>query len=685
MAVKWYSLEHATIVGPLTTSQFRERAAQGRIDQNTSVRRGSQGEWIPAGRVKGLFDAPSKSDPLNDKDEENASAGGMSRRFLIGIFALPVIAVIVGLVFIVIHNKLKEYSRIDTANVEVGQAVARAQMWLANGNARESDDIESGLVSFLANEWVSDKADGEAALQQVQTRIAEIAADKTLDEAKHFLDQDQLPTALAKLKLYFADPRATKKHEAQKLMNEIEAANSLDAAIATLVGLSDEEYQRFRQDKQLQDGKATHPGLAKKRNANLISALPKADVMREEIRRKADEEREEIKRKAEEGRQARQEERKRKADEERLARLAAEKRAQEERDRLARLKREEQEEERRKRLAPAVAIDKVLHADAEIVFTVNLHQLLGSVLFKKNEQLAKDFVPKLIKDITPYEPSDLLACLDPFNDLDRLSWSSRGDPKNPRELGILHGNFDVAKFKAKMAEARAVLPGTVNVLGPGTVKTHKAPNGLGGENLVYERSSGLFIALAGNNVFLFSRYKDDLVDDLKKLSLKDPPGIRNKDAQTLLEKMDDKQCLTIAGRVSAVLSETRTNKWISDIRNMFLILVRGAGLTEEEALGKLDSMNFGVTVTDKIKFEILVSTKTPEAAMEIDKRVTDQVKPFRDLGSGPTIDNVSRDDAQFYFLLDIMRAVRSSSKDKLVTITAEVGTKYLEMAFDKDK
>jgi len=58
MADQWYVQAGGKEVGPLTPSQLKNLAGQGKITPATQVRRGSDAAWVAASRVKGLFEAP---------------------------------------------------------------------------------------------------------------------------------------------------------------------------------------------------------------------------------------------------------------------------------------------------------------------------------------------------------------------------------------------------------------------------------------------------------------------------------------------------------------------------------------------------------------------------------------------------------------------------------------------------
>jgi predicted RNA-binding Zn-ribbon protein involved in translation (DUF1610 family) len=56
MERKWYYQMMGEIVGPLSSNELRQHAVDGQIERDTPIRRGSDGKWILADKVRGLLD-----------------------------------------------------------------------------------------------------------------------------------------------------------------------------------------------------------------------------------------------------------------------------------------------------------------------------------------------------------------------------------------------------------------------------------------------------------------------------------------------------------------------------------------------------------------------------------------------------------------------------------------------------
>lgn len=58
MVVEWYYIRDGQITGPLTATELRQHALSQSVTPADHVRRGDDGKWVLASKVKGLFDPP---------------------------------------------------------------------------------------------------------------------------------------------------------------------------------------------------------------------------------------------------------------------------------------------------------------------------------------------------------------------------------------------------------------------------------------------------------------------------------------------------------------------------------------------------------------------------------------------------------------------------------------------------
>ena len=58
MASVWFVRGGGKVYGPLDSAKLKKIVADGKIDQTTEIAQNQNGPWVPAGKVKGLFEAP---------------------------------------------------------------------------------------------------------------------------------------------------------------------------------------------------------------------------------------------------------------------------------------------------------------------------------------------------------------------------------------------------------------------------------------------------------------------------------------------------------------------------------------------------------------------------------------------------------------------------------------------------
>jgi hypothetical protein len=295
-------------------------------------------------------------------------------------------------------------------------------------------------------------------------------------------------------------------------------------------------------------------------------------------------------------------------------------------------------------------VDKYLPDDTEMVISVNVKQLVESELFKKNiEAKARealknsDDVQEALKDLG----------FDPFTDVERVIAARPAGAEQDRGLLIVHGKFDLDKFLAK---AELVAKDQPDVL-----KVHKVANGAGGKFLVYEVALGeqappVFVALPNKSTLLASPGKDYVVDALKK----DKPALKNKDLAGLLERMNDKQGVSVAV--------------------VGVALTAGASPEVTDLFSRVDAVSGGVTVGDEIKIEVAVSAKSANDAKAIKDEVDAGLKQARLMLAALAFADSKQIDA----LLDVVNSVKAAVKEKTVLIKGAVSPEAIENALKKD-
>jgi hypothetical protein len=96
MASNWYFQSLGNVIGPITSTELRQRASQGQIDANTMVAKDVPDRWVRADRVTGLIGPPgphqaSASAAASATDGASDSSADMSTPapMLSGIHYIP--------------------------------------------------------------------------------------------------------------------------------------------------------------------------------------------------------------------------------------------------------------------------------------------------------------------------------------------------------------------------------------------------------------------------------------------------------------------------------------------------------------------------------------------------------------------------------------------------------------------
>jgi hypothetical protein len=303
----------------------------------------------------------------------------------------------------------------------------------------------------------------------------------------------------------------------------------------------------------------------------------------------------------------------------------------------------------------AAEIDKYLPEDTEVLSVLNVKQLLDSPLVKKYglEQLKEalkglDEVNTVLKDLD----------FDPFKDLDRILMAGPGGGPGAEDRGliIVHGRFDLDKFRAKGEEA-AKDNGEV-------LKIHKVPDGQGGKFLLYEVSIGdavnnmpLFVALASPKTLLASFGKDYVIDALKR---KDKPVLKDKDFQGMLEKMDPRATWAMA-------------------------MVRGAWAKAEfpdvvkEALDNLEAIGGSLALGEDFNLELAGNAKNAKAARDVSEKINSGLTTGLGL-----LALLAGQQKELNPLLDVVKSIRVSARGKTVLVKLSISGDMIEKALNKD-
>jgi hypothetical protein len=350
MTSEWFVRINNVERGPISSETLKHLAMDGKVMPKTPIRKGASGDWVPAGRVKGLFDrvshelpqqpgsqnqppplrvpvatplpnipqpapqhstailsvkrSPSHIGPtvpaVESKDEGFSSATLIVMWSTVAVFALG------SVVFLAWFSCSQQQAKILAANDRISEAVATANKWIVSNSPVDGETAEQRLASALADKDATEKARGDAMLRQVRDQRKQITerllieraqqqADAVLEDAKQQIDRKRVTEALVLLRKYTVDPHATKRAEAERLLSEAEAALSDTLAFDVLMAMDNQRFDRTKATCTIDDGKITYPALLAIRNETVRRNLEKAAHKREEIRVAEEKHREDIK------------------------------------------------------------------------------------------------------------------------------------------------------------------------------------------------------------------------------------------------------------------------------------------------------------------------------------------------------------------------------------------------------
>jgi len=285
-------------------------------------------------------------------------------------------------------------------------------------------------------------------------------------------------------------------------------------------------------------------------------------------------------------------------------------------------------------------VDPYLPADTEVYNVVNIRQILGSGLIKK---VGLDNIKALLQ--TQQEVSDVLKDLglDPFKDIDRIISAGPATGEQDKGLIIIRGRFDVEKFTAR-ADKEAKDNKDV-------VKKIRI-----GDNPAYEvviadaNNLSMFVGFAGKNTILAAMSKDYLGDALKVRG-EGKPNLKNKNFQEMLTKLDDKQSMAMV-----VLGDVLTKGPLAD-----------APANIKDMLTRVAVIHGGITLTDGIKIDVSAGTKEAADARTIKEGIGNAINAGVAFAAIAAMQN--KDLAP---LVDFLKSVKVTSKDKTVSLKAEI-------------
>jgi hypothetical protein len=298
--------------------------------------------------------------------------------------------------------------------------------------------------------------------------------------------------------------------------------------------------------------------------------------------------------------------------------------------------------------AGAAEVDKYLPADSEVVVSINVRQLLDAPLFTK---LA---LPRIQEHLKDQGVQDVLTALgfDPLKDVSRITAGGPSVNGLDRGLVIVHGRFDLTKFKARAEEAARDNPDTLKVVKKGDYTMYEVAGGKG------DKGRPFFVGLLNGETLVVAHATSYVGEAFDKEAGK-KKGTLRKGVERLVEKADDGKAVW-AVAPSATLAKGPVGKQDK----------------LQKILAQCEALTLTVAVAEDVDTEIALAAKNPAAAKTLTAELRDgleQVKGLAGLFAGQGNKKLSP-------VVDILDSTKVGAQGGRVLVKSHVGADLIEKA-----
>jgi len=291
--------------------------------------------------------------------------------------------------------------------------------------------------------------------------------------------------------------------------------------------------------------------------------------------------------------------------------------------------------------------DKFLPADADTVAVVNLKQLVGSDVFKKN------FLEKIQSGLEDEKTKKLLTDLglDPLKDIEKIVVASIDTQfkqnENPSFVIVVRGTFDPEKlFKRAELEAKTNPDQFALIRDGGAIMFKVTPEG----------QQPMYATVVDEKAVIAASEKKYITAALKVADGGKPAALK-KEIADLIKKADDKASVYVASLLKGKLDELKPGQWKVPIKLEAF----------DKTLPDAESLLVGINIGTDVSLNLTVGMKDGEAATDMQNAVEDLLQQARGL-----LQLAAIADGQAKQLLDVLGGVKTTVKNKDVNITIKV-------------
>ena len=241
---------------------------------------------------------------------------------------------------------------------------------------------------------------------------------------------------------------------------------------------------------------------------------------------------------------------------------------------------------------------KLLPNDTELVFTINLAQILKSEVVTKNELILGIAKGKIEEQLDEKGIAKFLkkADFDLFRDLHTITIAVPGGNRNPEDSFILiEGKFDAEKIEA-MAKEVDKETGGVKVIKIGNVNAFEVSP---------KEDKKMYVGILDAKTVIATASKADFAEAVSRLNGRKTAAFKSEVIKSLLETVNSKQSISLVAtsNLMAKLAENAPQGAGGDKAKQFM-----------EILKQTDGFSTAVTIQKDIDFLFGINTKNADTA-----------------------------------------------------------------------
>jgi hypothetical protein len=300
--------------------------------------------------------------------------------------------------------------------------------------------------------------------------------------------------------------------------------------------------------------------------------------------------------------------------------------------------------------AARAADSKLLPDDTELVFSINVRQILDSELVKANKEAMDQAKLALENEAGDNAAMKYLKStgFDIFRDLHSITVAGNGG-KEPTVF-IIRGTFDPAKLAATAEQAAKE--------NPGTIKITKS-----GERNVYEfaanSASKAFASVVDGKMLVVTASESGLTDALERLAGNKKTTLK-KEFAVLLDTVNDQQSVNFVA-TGAALAKLAQNEQVPN------------GQAAAMALQNIDGLSGALTVTKEVQFQIGINARDEAGAKKMAQDGTGML-----LGAQFLMAQQAKKDDKLAPLIDIVKTLRITTQGSNVLLRGNVSFDVVE-------